>query len=663
MLDPRTKSQRVSTYRPAGPIGPANNEDPIADRVRPYSAFGARVLRPPQGVVARLRSDSPRLVILPRLLRSAAVGPIVQGTLPSLARLALASLLFFTAQPVLGDTEDTLRYHVEIDAPSSVKSAVERSLDLVRWQNYGGLNPELLELLITDARAQARAAAEAQGYFGATVTGVLDESTKPPTVRIRVEPGEPTLVADVSIDAIGPVMEASGGAEAVAAIRATWLLPQSAVFRQADWAAAKTAAVQALAANRYAAAKLAASEADIDPETHAAHLRVTIDSGPPFRFGTIEISGLERYSDTTVRNLTTFAAGDWYSAELLKEFVRRLNATGYFASVQATVAPEPEHAASAPVRVSLIEAPTKKFSGGIGFATDVLYLAQVSFDNVDLDGHGLQLRSDLRVDSKQQDATMRLTLAPRTPEYTDSFIAKLDHTDISGLTTRDVDFGWTRRTSDPRDQTTYSTFFYVSRQQPPQVVLDHSHALYAEVAHAWRRVDDLLSPTQGYVFSAQLGGGPPGVSTRAFGRGIAQLAGWIPIDPKTQISLRAEGGAVLASTSDGIPAPLLFRTGGDTTVRGYSFQSLGPRVGDATVGGRYYALASAEVVRWIGASWGIAVFVDAGNAADRVSDLKPVYGYGVGGRLRTPIGPFRIDLAYGEATKTVRVHLSVGLAF
>jgi translocation and assembly module TamA len=391
--------------------------------------------------------------------------------------------------------------------------------------------------------------------------------------------------------------------------------------------------------------------------------RTLIDSGPPFRFGPITITGLEKYSDSTVRNLVTFAVGDPYSAEALREFVRRLNATGYFASVQATLAPESERADSAPVNVALIEAPTKKFSGGIGFATDVLYLAQLSFDNVNLDGQGLQFRSDLRVDSKEQDATVRFTLAPRTPEYTDSFIAKLDHTDISNLTTKDIDFGWTRRTADARDQTTYSTFFYVSQQQPPQVVLDHSHALYAEVGHAWRRSDDLLAPTQGYAINAQLGGGPPAVSTRAFGRGIVQLAGWIPVDTKTQISLRAEAGAVLASTSDGIPAPLLFRTGGDTTVRGYAFQSLGPHVGDATVGGRYYALASAEIVRWIGASWGIATFIDAGNAADTVRDLKPVYGYGVGGRLRTPVGPFRLDLAYGEATKTVRVHLSVGLAF
>lgn len=616
-----------------------------------------------QNIAAWAPTDSPHVVVSLHLSRNSAAPIIVQGTPALVARLALASLIFFTALPASADADDEQRYRVDIDAPSSVKGAVERSLDLVRWQTYAGLTPELLELLIADAKAQARDAAAAQGYFAPVVSGALDETTTPPTVRIRVEPGEPTLVVEVAIEVTGAVIEAPDGADAIAAIQATWLLPRGSVFRQADWFAAKAAAVQTLAASRYAAAKLTMSEADIDPDTHAAHLRVTVDSGPPFRFGPLEISGLEKYAETTVRNLATFATGDWYSTEALHEFVRRLNATGYFASTQATLAPDPALAEGAPVKVTVIEAPTKKFSGGIGFATDVLYLAQLSFDNVNLDGRGLQFRSDLRVDSKQQDATVKFTLAPRTPAYTDSFIAKLDHTDISGLTTKDVAFGWTRRTADPRDQTTYSTFYYVSHQQPPNVVLDHSHALYVEAGHAWRRVDDLQSPTHGYAFSAQLGGGPPAVSTRGFGRGIAQLAGWIPFDIKTQLALRAEAGAVIAATSDGIPAPLLFRTGGDTTVRGYAFQSLGPRVGDATVGGRYYALASAEVVRWIGASWGIAAFVDAGNAADRVPDLKPVYGYGVGGRLRTPIGPFRLDLAYGEATRSVRVHLSVGLSF
>ena len=443
---------------------------------------------------------------------------------------------------------------------------------------------------------------------------------------------------------------------------AKWLLPQGAVFRQADWFAAKAAAVQTLAASRYAAAKLVSSEADIDPETHAARLRVTIDSGPPFRFGALEISGLEKYADTTVRNLATFAAGDWYSTEALNEFVRRLNATGYFASAQATLAPEPAHADSAPVKVTLIEAPTKKFSGGVGFATDVLYRAQLSFDNVNIDGQGLQFRSDLRVDSKQQDATIKFTLAPRTPAYTDSFFAKLDHTDIAGLTTKDVAFGWTRRTADARNQTPLDVFItFPARNRRSSSRSDRMRCTPrwdmrgAASTICWRRLRGTPSARNWVAARRPCPRAASGAASRSSRDGFRSTS--------RLSSHCVEAGAVFASTADGIPAPLLFRTGGDTTVRGYAFQSLGPRVGDATVGGRYYALASAEVVRWIGATWGIAVFVDAGNAADRVRDLKPVYGYGVGGRLRTPIGPFRLDLAYGQESKTLRVHLSVGLSF
>jgi translocation and assembly module TamA len=57
------------------------------------------------------------------------------------------------------------------------------------------------------------------------------------------------------------------------------------------------------------------------------------------------------------------------------------------------------------------------------------------------------------------------------------------------------------------------------------------------------------------------------------------------------------------------------------------------------------------------------VFVDAGNAADKPTDLEPALGYGVGLRVRTPIGPLRLDVAYGARAHGVRVHFSVGLAF
>ena len=75
---------------------------------------------------------------------------------------------------------------------------------------------------------------------------------------------------------------------------------------------------------------------------------------------------------------------------------------------------------------------------------------------------------------------------------------------------------------------------------------------------------------------------------------------------------------------------------------------------------------SVEVARPISTSrpafwW--AAFVDAGNSANRWSDLHPALGYGVGLRWRSPVGPLRLDLAYGQEVHAFRLHLSVGIAF
>ncbi|MEO8312502.1 MAG: BamA/TamA family outer membrane protein, partial [Caldimonas sp.] len=109
-----------------------------------------------------------------------------------------------------------------------------------------------------------------------------------------------------------------------------------------------------------------------------------------------------------------------------------------------------------------------------------------------------------------------------------------------------------------------------------------------------------------------------------------------------------------------------FRAGGDNSVRGYGYRTLGPTINGAVVGGRVLMTGSVELehalLDRLPALLG-AVFVDAGNAADRWNRLHPVFGYGVGLHYRSPVGPLRLDLAYGQDVRQLRLHLSVGVAF
>jgi len=115
-----------------------------------------------------------------------------------------------------------------------------------------------------------------------------------------------------------------------------------------------------------------------------------------------------------------------------------------------------------------------------------------------------------------------------------------------------------------------------------------------------------------------------------------------------------------------VPDPILFRAGGDDSVRGYGYRTLGPTIDGAVASGRMLATGSIEVAhpispRYPSLWW--ATFLDAGNAADRWADLHAVLGYGVGMRWRSPVGPLKVDVAYGQAVQQVRLHVGVGIAF
>ena len=567
------------------------------------------------------------------------------------------------AATTLLHADDAIRYRVEVVAPSAIAATVTGAVDLIRWQDYADMTEDLFDRLARDAVPQAKEAAATQGYFSASVEITVDRTTQPVTVRLEVTPLAPTRVASVNIDVTGPATDAPEGQAAIARLRDEWLLPKGDVFRQETWTAAKELAVATLAASPYAAARMTSSEARIDPDAHAADLDVALASGPPFRIGDVVVQGLQKYSPGLVHDFTTVRTGDLYSERTLDDYVRRLLASGYFASVQATIDPDPAQADAAKVTLSLIEAPTRRLEFGAGYSTDTQYQASASYSDVNIDDHGLQFYTNARIETKIQEIDARFVRPPTATGWIDTYATSLQRTDIEDLVTRTASVTFRRRAIDERRTPAFGIGFYANDQTPAGFPTESSHALYVDGEYTWRNVDDLLAPSKGWMANVQLGYAPPGVSTEQFGRVIGKAILWWPFSRSDQLSLRAEAGAVIADSRVGIPSNFLFRTGGDTTVRGYAFESLGVPQGSAVVGGRYYAVGSAEVIHWINASWGVAAFVDAGNATDSASHLDPVFGYGVGARLRTPIGPFRLDVAYGQETKSVRVHFSVGLSF
>jgi translocation and assembly module TamA len=591
-----------------------------------------------------------------------------------LAQIVLAVYALLLAPAALAQevAGGGIPYTVQINAPRPLEKLLQDNLDLIRWRGNPRLDLPQLQRLVKDAPAQVRSLIETEGYYSPRIEAQLDTSGAAPVARITVEPGQPVVVGQVNIELRGFDTSGRGLAFNPAQLKSGWELPAGARFRQAAWETAKRDFLRDVVRTRFARAQLADTQATVDPAAHTAALHVVVDSGPDVHFGALHVVGLSRYPETVVDNLNKIRPGDPYSEAALQAFQARLQDSGYFSSVEVGLEPTgredeikaaPDNAAlTLPVLVRVAENKQKRVEAGVGFSTNTGARTQLNYS--DLNVWGTRFKSNLIAEQKRQTARGDFYW-PTTPKgYDDSVGGGIERTNVQGEITSVASLSARRAWGGPRLERSVTLEVLTEQRRIDDLPSTRSKSLPVTYTITRRELDNLVTPTHGYVVSAQLGGALlPVLTDEQFVR--AYLRGFYlrPLGSEFSLVLRGELGAVGSREKLGVPSTFLFRAGGDQSVRGYGYQTLGVKEGVATVGGRYLATASAELQYWFKPPWGMAVFYDAGNAADRVADLRPKVGYGVGARWRSPAGPINVDIAYGKAERQVRLHFSLGFTF
>lgn len=566
---------------------------------------------------------------------------------------------------------------VSVDAPEALAELLQRHLDITRLAELSGGEPvgeaELARLLAA-APSQARELLQTEGYFDPQVTITRDGDA----VRLRVVPGERVRVGRLDIELQGEVQDRAerGEPPAVALqqrLRGTWPLQTGMPFRNAAWSDAKAELLARLRASGYAAASWIGTAADVDPATGRVRLFLVADSGPLFASGPLVVEGLVHHDEDTVRHLAGFDAGTPLTETLLLDFQDRLRESGLFDVVAVTFDPEPALAGATPVRVRLRESPRQAWTFGIGFSDNAGPRASVEHLHRRLLGRPLVARNKIEWGRTRQAWNGEIATHPLARQYRwllGGAVERLEGEDDIVLSQR-LRFGRSQNT--PR--TDRFVFVEAERSSRRNLVQDTSAADSTELAvtgnlhGVWRRLDSVLLPTKGWSLSLQGGAGRAHGTDSAsgwFGRAYGRLTGYLPLPGGWYGQARVELGQVFRPEGVAVPDSQQFRAGGEDSVRGYAYRSLGPIVDGAVDSGDALATASVELARPIlsrlPSVWG-AVFIDAGRAASSFRDFDAAVGAGVGLRWRSPVGPLKIDLAYGEELRSWRLHFSVGVAF
>ncbi|MCK2094883.1 BamA/TamA family outer membrane protein [Thauera aromatica] len=552
---------------------------------------------------------------------------------------------------------------VRLEAPDALRPLLERHVRLLQ-RDGTALPDEAADraAMIRRARREIAELLATEGYFSPAIR--IDRRDAP-RWTVEVEPGPRTEVAEVRIEFEGEIAAAagSGRVEPLDALRARWSLPVGAPFRQSDWDGAKQSLLDAVSTRRYAVARIARSRAEIDPETARARLMVTVDSGPAFYLGELVVEGLQHLPADLVTRYSLLRKGAPYDREQLLAFQTGLQNTPHFGSVIVDIERDPTQAAAAPVRVQVTEALPKHFGVGAGYSTNTGARVEASYRDVNLLRRGWELSTGLRLEQRRHALYADVFLPPRG-RHRDSFGALLEGSDLEGLKVTSQALGAARIETRGDIETRLALRLQHEKIEPSGALAQSNNTLTANWTWTKRAVDQLLDPTRGYVLEFQVGGGAAvALAEQDFVRLYSRFVRYWPVRGSDVFILRAEGGVTLADSREGIPQDFLFRAGGAQSVRGYDYQSLGVREGEATVGGRYLGTLSAEYVHWFRPQWGAAFFVDAGDATDSRTDFDAHAGYGVGARWRSPAGPLAIDLAWGERERRLRLHFGVAIAF
>ena len=425
-------------------------------------------------------------------------------------------------------------------------------------------------------------------------------------------------------------------------------------------------------------------DVDRDPVGRVIHVTYVIDEGPRVYIERINITGNTRTKDHVIRREFRLAEGDAFNPLMVDRAKKRLQAMGYFKTVEIKRRP-----GFAPDRVildvELVEQPTGELSFGAGYSTVEGVIGDVSFTERNLFGNGQFLRLKIGGSTTRQQVDLSFT----EPRFLDRNLAAgfdLFHKDLNQMSTssfRSRKDGGSVRLGFPLSDNlwintaytlSYDNIYEVDETRASRAIIQAKGAALTSsigTALTYDTRNHPRNPNRGFFFQvgpdfAGVGGDVQYVRVQAEGRY------YYPLFDRVTFVARAIGGHIEGWGGDDVRLLDLFYKGGET-IRGFYRAGIGPRdlnTRDA-LGGTTYWAATAEVrfpIPLVPEEMGItgAIFADAGSLYGTTNAIKSLpQGCNIGDRStvcladsdlvrssvgasimwQSPVGPLRLDYA------------------
>ena len=569
-------------------------------------------------------------------------------------------LLVFLLCVAQRSAAQTAKVRVEIvGLEGDLESNALAVASIVNASNNGELPTNQIRRLHARAPEEIELALQPFGYYRPTIRSELETADPTWLARYDVSPGPPILLISVDVQVRG----AGATDSAFMALVADFPLSVGDTLVHLRYTVGKLALANFASENGYLDAVFDTSQIRVDLEDYTAEIILHLDTGPRFFFGPVTLNQ-DVLDPRFLQGYVTFEPGDTFKLSKLLEMQRGLSSSPYFSQVE--IQPQREEADSlhVPIRADLTPRRRGRYEVGLGYGTDtgIRGTFEAEFRRLNRRGHNATAKIEL----SQLESTIigQYRFPPAYPE-TATWAVSVSVGDFSPTwsNSQSAGFGLSRSvTRGPMREVLSLSYdaqrFTIAGQE------GNSRLLIPSASWIWIRSDNSLLTLRGGRVRLDVQGSIDEVlSSASFlqlvltGKLVRRLI------PRTRLIARASIGRTWTQQFNKLPPNIRFVTGGDNTVRGYGYESLGPRNEEgAIVGGDYLLVGSVETDYKILEKWALAAFFDAGNALSESTAFFLAKGAGIGARWLSPVGPVRLDLAYGfnEPSESWRIHFTVG---
>lgn len=543
-------------------------------------------------------------------------------------------------QGVKGELADNVRAHLRLDDESCDQDAARIRYRFEQSDNV------------------IRQALKPFGYYEPTIESSLETPADGCWEAVfRIDPGEPVMVTDVDVQVQG---EGNTLGVFQRLVEETQIQP-GAQLNHGRYENLKNGLLVAAREFGFFDARLLDNKIAVDVAKRSARIVLIMDTGPRYRFGDLDVQG-GGLDPQLVKRYIDFEPGGLFEQRQLRKLQNDLVRTDYFASVDVRTVPQEDKTVD--VVLLLEEGRRFRYGVGAGYGTDTGPILRGDFVQRRVNARGHRLEIDTELSQVRQNLTGDYRIPGRRPQA-DWYSL------YGGVNREDTDaierIAWKLGVRENRFHTihwnsTPFVEFVVERYLQDGVWLQQT-SLVPGWGIQYLNADQPSRPTRGIRLKAEVAGAAEKVlSDASFVRLLLTGKTILPLGKRGRLLTRGEAGWMETNDFADVTPTWRFFAGGDRSVRGYDYQSLGPLDDEGrAIGGRLLLTASVEGDWRIRERWSAAVFADAGNVGeDNLLDDLP-WSLGVGLRWYSPVGPIRLDFAFPQqGGNDFRIHISMG---